>query len=129
MNGLKSRPEPPPGIARFLLDDLNTAGAINAMQALARAAEAGDPDAGGEVLAAAAFLGIELRDAVVEPHVPPVQEALIRDAIAECLALIRDKNWAAADRIRDELLGQGIQLKDAKDPVTGERVTTWEVRR
>lgn len=35
----------------------------------------------------------------------------------------------AADRIRDELLEQGIQLKDGKDPETGERVTTWEVKR
>jgi cysteinyl-tRNA synthetase len=45
------------------------------------------------------------------------------------LALIREKNWAEADRIRDELLAQGIQLKDGKDPITGERVTTWEVKR
>ena len=45
------------------------------------------------------------------------------------LALIAQKNWAEADRIRDELLAQGIQLKDGKDPVTGERVTTWEVKR
>ncbi|MDZ7601830.1 MAG: cysteine--tRNA ligase [Hoeflea sp.] len=45
------------------------------------------------------------------------------------LAFIAAKNWAEADRIRDELLEQGIQLKDGKDPVTGERVTTWEVRR
>ncbi len=43
--------------------------------------------------------------------------------------LIREKNWAEADRIRDELLQQGIQLKDGKDPETGERVTTWEVKR
>lgn len=45
------------------------------------------------------------------------------------LAFIREKNWAEADRIRDELLAQGIQLKDGKDPATGERVTTWEVKR
>ncbi|RST85944.1 cysteine--tRNA ligase [Aquibium carbonis] len=45
------------------------------------------------------------------------------------LALIAQKNWAEADRIRDELLAQGIQLKDGKDPVTGERITTWEVKR
>ncbi len=44
-------------------------------------------------------------------------------------ALIAQKNWAEADRIRDELLQQGIQLKDSKDPATGERVTTWEVKR
>ena len=49
--------------------------------------------------------------------------------IARRLAFIRDKNWAEADRIRDELLAQGIQLKDGKDPATGERVTTWEVKR
>ena len=49
--------------------------------------------------------------------------------IRERLALIAAKNWAEADRIRDELLAQGIQLKDGKDPETGERVTTWEVKR
>ncbi|MEO0545139.1 MAG: cysteine--tRNA ligase [Pseudomonadota bacterium] len=45
------------------------------------------------------------------------------------LAAIAEKNWPEADRIRDELLEQGIQLKDGKDPETGERVTTWEVAR
>lgn len=49
--------------------------------------------------------------------------------VAQRLALIREKNWAEADKIRDELLTQGIQLKDGKDPATGERVTTWEVKR
>ena len=41
----------------------------------------------------------------------------------------RAKNFAESDRIRDELLAMGIQLKDGKDPVTGEPVTTWEIRR
>jgi cysteinyl-tRNA synthetase len=45
------------------------------------------------------------------------------------LAFIAEKNWAEADKIRDELLTQGIQLKDGKDPTTGERITTWEVKR
>ncbi|MCB1494458.1 MAG: cysteine--tRNA ligase [Bauldia sp.] len=40
-----------------------------------------------------------------------------------------EKNWAEADRIRDELDAMGIALKDAKDPETGELVTTWEVKR
>jgi cysteinyl-tRNA synthetase len=39
------------------------------------------------------------------------------------------KNFAEADRIRDELAAMGIELKDAKDPKTGELVTTWEVAR
>ncbi len=51
------------------------------------------------------------------------------DLIIRRLELLKAKNWAEADRIRDELLEQGIQLKDGKDPETGERVTTWEVRR
>ncbi|TIP68827.1 MAG: cysteine--tRNA ligase, partial [Mesorhizobium sp.] len=50
-------------------------------------------------------------------------------AIARRLELIAAKNWTQADRIRDELLAQGVQLKDGKDPTTGERVTTWEVKR
>ena len=53
----------------------------------------------------------------------------LRVQIDTRLAFIREKNWAEADRIRDELLQQGIQLKDGKDPQTGERVTTWEVKR
>ena len=39
------------------------------------------------------------------------------------------KDFKEADRIRDELAAMGIELKDAKDPKTGEPVTTWEVAR
>jgi cysteinyl-tRNA synthetase len=39
------------------------------------------------------------------------------------------KDFKEADRIRDELAALGIELKDAKDPETGELVTTWEVAR
>ena len=45
------------------------------------------------------------------------------------LAARKAKNFKEADRIRDELAGLGVQLKDAKDPATGEIVTTWEMRR
>jgi cysteinyl-tRNA synthetase len=54
---------------------------------------------------------------------------IFQGQINERLSLIAAKNWAEADRIRDELLAQGIQLKDGKDPTTGERITTWEVKR
>ncbi|HSP25918.1 MAG TPA: cysteine--tRNA ligase [Saliniramus sp.] len=57
------------------------------------------------------------------------EETLINARISERLDLLRAKNFAEADRIRDELLAQGIQLKDGKDPETGERITTWEVKR
>jgi len=39
------------------------------------------------------------------------------------------KNFAEADRIRDELSAMGIQLKDSRDPETGEITTTWEIAR
>jgi cysteinyl-tRNA synthetase len=45
------------------------------------------------------------------------------------LALLAAKNFAEADRIRDELAAQGIQLMDYKDPETGERRTRWELKR
>ncbi|MEL6437335.1 MAG: class I tRNA ligase family protein, partial [Pseudomonadota bacterium] len=53
----------------------------------------------------------------------------VQAAIKARLSAIADKNWTEADRIRDDLLAQGVQLKDGKDPETGERVTTWEVVR
>jgi cysteinyl-tRNA synthetase len=56
-------------------------------------------------------------------------EDRVETRIQERRAFLAAKNFAEADRIRDELLAQGIQLKDSKDPVTGERVTAWEVKR
>jgi cysteinyl-tRNA synthetase len=49
--------------------------------------------------------------------------------IAERNAARAAKNFTEADRIRDELAAMGIELKDAKDPKTGELVTTWEIAR
>jgi len=45
------------------------------------------------------------------------------------LEMLKTKNFAEADKIRDDLAAKGIQLKDGKDPATGERVTAWEVKR
>ncbi|MCH9765974.1 MAG: cysteine--tRNA ligase [Alphaproteobacteria bacterium] len=56
-----------------------------------------------------------------------------KDEIGELIAARAEaraaKNWAEGDRIRDELAKMGIQLKDAKNPDTGEIETTWEVKR
>jgi len=56
-------------------------------------------------------------------------DSKIDQLVTTRLAARRAKNFAESDRIRDELLALGIQLKDGKDPVTGEPVTTWEVKR
>ena len=53
----------------------------------------------------------------------------IRRLVQERNAARKAKNFTEADRIRDELAAMGIELKDAKDPKTGELVTTWEVAR
>src|SRR5690606_20994356 len=57
----------------------------------------------------------------------------VEDRVAKLIeartAARKAKNFAEADRIRDELAAMGVQLKDSKDPVTGEIVTTWEVKR
>ncbi|GAB4349610.1 MAG: cysteine--tRNA ligase [Oricola sp.] len=101
-------------VVRSLADDLNTVDAIQAMNALS----------GAPLRAALALVGL--------PESAPVSGVdigAVQARIDERLAFIREKNWAEADRIRDELLSQGIQLKDSKDSETGERVTTWEVKR
>ncbi|TYR32786.1 cysteine--tRNA ligase [Mesorhizobium microcysteis] len=77
-----------------------------------------DPSA---LLAAAEMIGLNVAELKTEVDVA--------EFVSRRLTFIRDKNWAEADRIRDELLAQGVQLKDGKDPATGERVTTWEVVR
>jgi cysteinyl-tRNA synthetase len=53
----------------------------------------------------------------------------INRRIAARNAARKAKDFKEADRIRDELAAMGIELKDAKDPKTGELVTTWEVAR
>jgi cysteinyl-tRNA synthetase len=61
-------------------------------------------------------------------YVGPKTES-IDEIVEKRLELLKTKNFAEADKIRDDLLTKGIQLKDGKDPATGERVTTWEVKR
>ncbi|MCW5710436.1 cysteine--tRNA ligase [Shinella sp.] len=79
----------------------------------------------GAALACLEFLGLKVvRDELADDLKKGV-EAIIQMR----LELLKAKNFAEADKIRDDLAEKGIQLKDGKDPGTGERVTTWEVRR
>lgn len=50
----------------------------------------------------------------------------LNSRIENRIQCLRDKNWAEADRIRDDLRAEGIQLNDRKNPETGERETRWE---
>ncbi|MBZ5760178.1 MULTISPECIES: cysteine--tRNA ligase [Rhizobium] len=55
--------------------------------------------------------------------------AAINALVQMRLELLKAKNFADADKVRDELSAKGVQLKDGKDAATGERVTTWEIKR
>jgi cysteinyl-tRNA synthetase len=104
-----------------LSDDLATYAAFQVLTQLAGEAVDGN-EAAASLKASLLFLGFDVASADID-------EGGVAEAIANRLALIASKNWADADRIRDELLAQGVQLKDGKDPVTGERITMWEVKR
>ncbi|MBX8813475.1 cysteine--tRNA ligase [Pseudochrobactrum algeriensis] len=110
-------------------DDLNTWSAITELR---KAYKQGDVEA---LVSGLNLLGLHDAQLLAEAAqylfsaAADVDTADVERQISERLAFINGKNWAEADRIRDSLLAQNIQLKDGKDPATGERVTTWEVKR
>jgi cysteinyl-tRNA synthetase len=110
-----------------LSDDLNTPKAIAAMHQLHSAGN------WPELRAALELLGFSGDRSKIERirHVgEQVADAAQVAALIEArLKARRAKDFKEADRIRDELAAMGIELKDAKDPATGELVTTWEVAR
>ncbi len=134
-----------PEVLEALVDDLNTPLALMAIQRSAAAP--------ADLVASLALLGtldnhladmaadllahqssggtssVETAMADIELQNLGVARSRVDNLISQRLTVIKAKNWGEADRIRDELLAHGIQLKDGKDPVTGERVTTWEVKR
>jgi cysteinyl-tRNA synthetase len=123
-----------PALVASMLDDLNTYSVVSQLAGnlkwllTVKDNEPVVPDR-MPLLSALVLLGFEslIRDELAGNK--EIDTVAIERAISQRLAFIASKNWPEADRIRDELLAQGIQLKDGKDPVTGERVTTWEVKR
>jgi cysteinyl-tRNA synthetase len=122
-------------------DDLNTPKAISFCHSLAgfqarniSSAQASTQVAANKLRSCLSILGL---DGISEQGWPGDYyraEAKIGDSeitflIAARLEARKQKNWAESDRIRDKLAGMGIQLKDAKNPETGEMETTWEVKR
>ncbi|MBV9990774.1 MAG: cysteine--tRNA ligase [Alphaproteobacteria bacterium] len=106
--------DPPVGSAFLaaLADDLNTP------QAIAELHKGSDHELAGG-LGLLGFSNVQERIAARTN----VDATAIADAIAARNAARKAKNFAESDRIRDELLAQGILLKD------GPEGTTWEVKR
>jgi cysteinyl-tRNA synthetase len=114
-------------------DDLNTPKAVSAIHGLRQAAAHGSKAAACSLKASAQLLGLLQQDprawADWRPPSFTRDDARIASFIDARNAARKAKDFKEADRIRDELAAMGIELKDAKDPKTGELVTTWEVAR
>jgi cysteinyl-tRNA synthetase len=133
--------EPPRAFIEALSDDLNTPAALAELHRLLREANSatsgGSPNtAASQLRSALTLLGFvslvdvsTLAEDWVGPAVDQASLELVDQLIAARLEARRQKNWKVSDEIRGQLEGMGIQLKDGKDPATGEPVTTWEVKR
>jgi cysteinyl-tRNA synthetase len=116
-----------------LTDDLNTPMAVTVLHRLREEAGKGPTGAKASLKATGQLFGL-LGSTATEWMAHnrakvSVDEGLVSGLISARVAARKAKNFAEADRIRAELEAMGIILMDAKDPATGELVTTWEVRR
>ncbi|MDS7596647.1 cysteine--tRNA ligase [Agrobacterium tumefaciens] len=116
--------DPDQTVLDALADDLNTVAAVQALHALAQSAH-NAPEKLAAFAASAALLGVLPEKAEVDEAIAAAVDSLVEMR----LEMLKAKNFAEADRIRDELSTKGIQLKDGKDKQTGERTTTWELKR
>ncbi|MFD1217830.1 MULTISPECIES: cysteine--tRNA ligase [Microbulbifer] len=106
-----------------LLDDLNTPVAISELHQLARelnkAADADKPALKGQLLAAGDMLGILHLDAESwfkqSRGGDEISESEIEALIAERQQSKKDKNFARADEIREELKAKGVVLEDSRE--------------
>jgi cysteinyl-tRNA synthetase len=129
--------QPSSEIIDALEDDLNTPRVIAELHRLLNESkrspiQVDDHSPAATLFASCKFLGLDIgavdlnklsREAV------SIDADQVCDLIAARTAARKARNFKEADRIRDELSAMGIQLKDSKDPATGEIVTTWEVKR
>ena len=108
--------EPDAAVLEALSDDLNTVAAVQALHQLAGSNPA-------RFAASAALLGLLPQKKTIDADLSAAVEALV----AMRLEMLKAKNFAEADKIRDDLSARGIQLKDGKD-AEGNRVTRWELK-
>ncbi|HEX2842471.1 cysteine--tRNA ligase [Hyphomicrobium sp.] len=124
--------EPNADVIAALSDDLNTPSALSIVYGLAKSAKR-NPDTAAELRATLEFIGVyggETREELnVGIESVSVDADIVDSLVAARLAARRAKDFKESDRIRDELAAMGVALKDAKDPKTGEIVTTWEIAR
>lgn len=119
------------GVREALSDDLNTPVALAELSRLAGAANgaadrkdaAAMAEARADLLAAGALLGLLSRTpAEWEQGGDSDENARIDALVAARVKARADKDWAEADRIRDELAAEGIEIMDSTSGATWRRV-------
>jgi len=130
--------EVPIGVLDALADDLNTPAVLAEMQKVRKLLTTADMEAEAskaksELYAIGTLLGLgSLRkpikaglDATLESYTsyPPsvtieISSEMVKELTAARLAAKAAKNWAEADRIRDQLKAEGILLEDKPDGTT-----------
>ncbi|MFV0458655.1 MAG: cysteine--tRNA ligase [Actinomycetales bacterium] len=122
----------PDGFRDAMDDDLNAAGALAAVHEEVRrgnaALDAGQDDqvraSLSEVLAMTQVLGIDplsphwAPDAGTDEALTSALDVLVQAQLAERAQARADKDWAAADAVRDRLKAAGIVVADSKDGST-----------
>jgi cysteinyl-tRNA synthetase len=113
--------KPSSALLGALCDDLNTPQAIAELNALYDRRDA------GVLRASCKFLGLDIETvdfaAMLRAQRSDLDESAVRARIDARNAARKERNFKEADRIRDELAGMGVVLKDSKDG------TTWEIAR
>jgi cysteinyl-tRNA synthetase len=118
----------PPAVVEALADDLNTTEALAAMHGIVRDMHrANDPVKArvlrDQLIAGAWLMGLLTDDP--EAHFKAgaeIDAAYVEERIAARNAARAARDFGLADRIRDELLAQGIELEDTRDG------TRWRTR-
>jgi cysteinyl-tRNA synthetase len=115
------------GVTEALCDDLNSHMAITELRRLHKMGDmqsvANNLSAIGLSLTLDAIEGRKHKRLFVQPATLVPREQIVR-LVEDRLLARHNKDWKESDRIRDELAGMGIAIKDNKDGTT-----TWEVKR
>jgi len=114
---------PSPEILEALADDLNTPRAIAEIHRLLDQTQKGHVEP-TIVRSSCSFLGIDVDEVDLERMIlRPLDIARIESLIEQRTAARKARNYAEADRIRDELSALGIELEDSKGGETKWRRT------